>query len=91
MKSSPFISKLSTLTDQLRDGKSINFKTFSHMLFPVPPRAEQGAIANYLDAKTAEIDSTIVGINKQVELLERYRKQVINDVVTGKTRVGEVA
>ena len=61
------------------------------MLFPVPPRAEQGAIANYLDAKTAEIDSTIVGINKQVELLERYRKQVINDVVTGKTRVGEVA
>lgn len=58
---------------------------------PVPPLKDQEAIANYLDDKMAQIDSTVAGINKQIELLGRYRKQVINDLVTGKVRVGEVA
>lgn len=89
LKSSPFIAKLSSLTDQLRDGQSINFKTFSHMVFPLPPLTEQRRIADFLDKKSSEIDSTVVGINKQIELLGRYRKQVINDLVTGKVRVEE--
>lgn len=91
LKSSPFIAKLSSLTDQLRDGQSINFKTFSHMVFPLPPLSEQGRIADFLNKKSSEIDSTVAGINKQIELLGKYRKQVINDLVTGKVRVGEVA
>ncbi|MDU0479343.1 restriction endonuclease subunit S [Staphylococcus chromogenes] len=91
LKSSPFIAKLSSLTDQLRDGQSINFKTFSHMVFPLPPLSEQRRIADFLNKKSSEIDSTIAGINRQIELLGKYRKQVINDAVTGKVRVGEVA
>lgn len=58
---------------------------------PVPPLEDQETIANYLDGKVTEIDSTVSGIRKQIELLGKYRKQVINDAVTGKVRVGEVA
>lgn len=58
---------------------------------PVPPLAEQRFIADYLDRKVSEINSTVTNINKQIELLGKYRKQIINDVVTGKIRVGEVA
>ena len=58
---------------------------------PVPPLQEQTEIADYLEGKSAQIDSTIERINKQIELLGKYRKQVINDLVTGKVRVGEVA
>ncbi|MGJ9540190.1 restriction endonuclease subunit S [Actinotignum sp. GS-2025c] len=55
---------------------------------PVPPVAEQCEIAIFLNTKTIEIGSAISSINKQIELLGKYRKQVINDAVTGKIRVG---
>ncbi|WP_147292814.1 restriction endonuclease subunit S [Corynebacterium jeikeium] len=58
---------------------------------PVPPLREQTEIADFLEEKSAEIDTTIEGIKRQIELLGKYRKQVINDAVTGKIRVGEVA
>ncbi len=57
----------------------------------IPPIDEQAAIVEYLKRETQVLDSTIAGINKQIELMGRYRKQVINDLVTGKVRVGEVA
>lgn len=56
-----------------------------------PPFSEQQQIATFLDYKSREIDSTISNINKQIELLGKYRKQIINDAVTGKVRVGEMA
>lgn len=90
-KSSPFIRGLASLTNQLRDGQSINFTTFSRTSYLVPPIEQQQQIAEFLDMKTSRIDSTISDINKQTALLGRYRKQVINDAVTGKIRVGEVA
>lgn len=90
-KSSHFISYLASLTSQLRDGQSINFKVFSKTSYVLPPIDEQRDIATYLGRKTSKIDSTVSGIRKQIELLGKYRKQVINDAVTGKVRVGEVA
>lgn len=65
--------------------------TLVHSRIPVPPLEEQQHIADYLDQKTSDIDATIAAINKQIELLGRYRKQVINDLVTGKVRAEEVA
>lgn len=56
-----------------------------------PSRKEQKAIVSYLERETSVIDSTVTGINNQIELLGKYRKQVINDAVTGKIRVGKVA
>ena len=58
---------------------------------PVPPLNHQVLIADYLDKKMSEINSTITGINNQIELLGKYRKQVINDAVTGKICVEKVA
>lgn len=54
---------------------------------PVPPIAEQRMVAEFLKTRTAQLDLTILNINKQIELLGKYRKQVINDAVTGKVRV----
>lgn len=56
-----------------------------------PSRKEQKAIVSYLERETSVIDSTVTGIYQQIELLEQYSKQVINDAVTGKIRVGKVA
>lgn len=90
-KSHSFIRSLASLTNQLRDGQSINFKIFSQTSYLIPTIHEQKLIASFLDEKTGQIDSTIYGIKQQIELLGKYRKQVINDAVTGKIRPGEVA
>ena len=68
-----------------------NWADMKSIQVPVPPLNHQVLIADYLDKKMSEINSTITGINNQIELLGKYRKQVINDAVTGKIRVGKVA
>ncbi|MGS2664346.1 hypothetical protein ACU6QD_04945 [Corynebacterium glucuronolyticum] len=69
--------------------KILNWKDIRRLTLPMPNSSQQIAIANYLDTKTAEIDSLIANIDRQIALLGAYRKQVINDVVTGKVWVSE--
>ena len=52
-----------------------------------PPLYEQKEIANYLDAKCAEIDRLIAKKEQLVKELESYKKSLIYDVVTGKREV----
>lgn len=57
------------------------------LLLAIPPLAEQKAIADYLDAKTDQIDRIVETIQAQIEKLQELRKTLINDVVTGKIKV----
>lgn len=52
-----------------------------------PPLDEQKEIANYLDAKCAEIDKLIAKKEQLVKELESYKKSLIYEVVTGKRGV----
>ena len=47
-----------------------------------PPSDEQKAIANFLDQKTAEIDSLIADKEKLIELLQEKRQAIITEAVT---------
>ncbi len=49
---------------------------------PVPPLTEQQAIADFLDAKCADIDSLTGDIQKQIDILKEYKKSVITQAVT---------
>lgn len=53
----------------------------------LPPLEEQKEIANYLDAKCAEIDGLIAKKEQLVKELESYKKSLIYEVVTGKREV----
>ena len=59
----------------------------SDILSPVPSREEQYEIADYLDAKCAEIDGLIAKKEQLVKELESYKKSLIYEVVTGKREV----
>ena len=50
---------------------------------PVPPLAEQRAIADYLDAETARIDALITKKQQLMHLLEERRKSVAASEVAG--------
>ncbi|MDY4158372.1 MAG: restriction endonuclease subunit S [Faecalibacterium sp.] len=53
----------------------------------LPPASEQAEIADYLDAKCAEIDKLIAKKEQLVKELESYKKSLIYEVVTGKGEV----
>ena len=53
----------------------------------IPDITEQQEIADYLDAKCAEIDGLIAKKEQLVKELESYKKSLIYEVVTGKREV----
>lgn len=56
---------------------------------PLPPLAEQRAIAEYLDRETDRIDRMIGRIEEAVERLREYRTALITAAVTGRIDVRE--
>lgn len=49
---------------------------------------EQQKIVKYLDSQLLQIDSAISNINKTIDLLKERKQILINEVVTGKVKVG---
>ena len=58
---------------------------------PIPPLAEQRAIAAFLDRETAKLDSLIAKVQTAIELLKEFRTALISAAVTGKIDVREDA
>lgn len=48
----------------------------------VPPRKEQKAIADFFDKECARIDSIAADLEKQIALLQQYKKSLITETVT---------
>lgn len=77
-----FIEKMNSYTMTLRDGKNIAFADFGNTYIPVPPHEEQELIAKFLDNKCMEIDNLITDIQTQIDILEQYKRSVINETIT---------
>ena len=86
-KEKGFIEVMNSYTMSLRDGKNIAFDDFGNTFIPVPPIAEQKEIAEYLDAKCAEIEQAIVDKKAQLDIFDEYKKSLIYEYVTGKKEV----
>ena len=68
----------------------LNAEQLGSVLLALPPtQDEQEAIANFLDAKLAEIRRISQTINSQIETLTAYRKSLIHECVTGQRRISE--
>lgn len=63
---------------------NISSEAIMNYRFPLPPFPEQQAIADFLDAKTAQIDAAIATIDTQIADLRAYRTSIITEAVTGK-------
>lgn len=61
---------------------STNWTRMKNILVACPPPAEQRAIADYLDVKITEIDGLVADCEREIELLQDYRKVVISEAVT---------
>ena len=61
---------------------SIGTDEFMALSMVVPPVKKQQQIADYLDSKCFEIDLLHADIEKQIDVLEQYKKSVIAEAVT---------
>jgi type I restriction enzyme S subunit len=65
----------------------INRDTLNGLRMPIPPLAEQVAIAAFLDSQTAKLDALSGKVEEAVERLREYRTALITAAVTGKVDV----
>ena len=58
------------------------FDELGQILFPIPPKEEQKAIADFLDKKLESINNYILKQKELIELLKEKKSSLINRVVT---------
>ena len=63
------------------------FSDMKNILVPVPSEETQFQIANFLDAKTKEIEGAKSSIQVQIDHLKEYKDSLIESAVTGKIKV----
>lgn len=62
--------------------KTLDFSELGKKHFVMPPLAEQHRIASFLDSKCSELDALSADIQKEIEILEQYKRSVITEAVT---------
>jgi type I restriction enzyme S subunit len=71
--------------------KRINISEIKALAVIVPPRHEQDAICEFLDAGIRGYDTTISRLEREIDLVREYRTRLVADVVTGKLDVRDAA
>jgi len=80
-------TQLQYLSTTTAGWSNITSQILNTIIIPYSGYDEQTAIANFLDQKTAEIDSLISDIQTQIAKLKEYRQSLIYEAVTGKIDV----
>ena len=62
--------------------QGLNYSELKKLLLIEPPLSEQKAIADFLDAKCADIDELLADLDQEVKTLTEYKKSIIAETVT---------
>ena len=58
------------------------YDEMQNIFLPIPPISEQNAIVKYLDYKTKQIDEFVSAKEKEITLLEEFKRSLISDYVS---------
>jgi type I restriction enzyme S subunit len=86
LKSEEIRKKIRNLSGQAVNQVSINISDLSKLSIPLPPLSEQKRIAEIL----SQIDQAIEKEEKYKQKLERLKKGLMEDLLTGKVRVNKL-
>ncbi len=85
IRSRKYADFFARFSDGIRIGQwDLSMIDMKNIPFFIPPKDEQKKIISYCTKKMEEIDSNIINIQKEIELLKELRKKIISDTVTGK-------
>lgn len=92
MRDSSYLPEYKRLSGGIRVGQwDLAYDKFKSLPALLPPiLAEQRAIADWLDAKCADIDAIIALKEQKQEKLKAYKKTIIFEYVTGKKQVANI-
>ena len=69
----------------------LSVERIERLQLPIPPLGDQEQIVRMLDVQTAELRAAIVRIEREITLLDEFRRTLIADAVTGKLDIRKVA
>ena len=88
----PYVSNIICRSTGLRASRLRLYpEEFFRLPIIQPPPQEQRQIVERIQGETAELDTAINRLEREIELLREYRTRLVADVVTGKLDVRETA
>ena len=87
MLSTYFVSQVSLIIQDRVKMPKINQEELGEIKVVVPSQQDMLTIADYLDSKCSEIDALLQNYEDQITTLEKYKKSLIYEYVTGKKEV----
>ena len=88
LKSNVFVEELKKFVNTNTQG-NVGLDSIGKCKIPVPPVSEQIKIADSLDKQCEKIDSIISDKQQQLDTIQKHKKSLIYEYVTGKKRVKE--
>ena len=88
-----YLLNVPCLIEQIRLSGSYNtqanvgMREMERAIIPVPSLKEQSSIVSFLDDKCEVIDKIIDNKSEELKLLEKYKKSLIYEYITGKKRI----
>ena len=88
MRNKSYLPEYERLSSGLRIGQwDLSFEDFCQIKFIIPSFIEQQQIADFLDEKVSQIDSTISKTRESIEEYKKLKQSIITEVVTGKVKI----
>lgn len=92
LRSKPYVSNIICRSTGLRASRLRLYpEQFFELQILQPPADEQERIIQAVQLQTAELNTTISRLEREIELLRKYRARLIADVVTGQVDVRQAA
>ena len=92
LRSRPYVSNIICRSTGLRASRLRLYpEEFFRLPITHPPAEEQQRIVEAIQRETADLNTAISRLEREIELLREYRTRLVADVVTGKLDVREVA
>ena len=85
-KTKTFISLLNTIISGIRDGKNINYRDFSEITVPVPPKED---IDKFIPI-FIQLEKYKENFELEKKIINEFKARLISDVVTGKVDVRDI-
>jgi len=70
---------------------NLNPTRYGRLPVPLPPKAEQATILEYIADRCGLFDDAMVRTQREINLIREYRTRLISDVVTGKVDLRHLA
>ena len=92
LRSKLYAAEFARISGGIRVGQwDLSAYNFENTMLLIPPLEEQGKIATFLDSQCSEIDAISADIQKEIEILEQYKRSLVFEAISKGINVEKTA